>query len=111
MGFAAAMIVAGMIAVVGVAQLVMAIRQGERHVEVLPEAEISARYGANEHNGLHASRGAAVWLLLIASALAVATLAGLTFELAISAAVLLVLLPTVVAFTARFVANRVNRGL
>ena len=111
MGFAVALIVAGLIAAVGVVQLVMAIRQGERNVEVLPEAEISAHYGSNEHNGLHASRGAGVWLLLIAAALMLATLAGLTFELAVSAAVLLVLLPTLIAFSVRFIANRVNRSL
>ena len=111
MGFAAALVVAGLIAAVGVVQFVMAARLGEREVDEMPEAQISADYGANEHNGLHASRASGVWLLMIAAALAGAVLAGLTFELAISAAVLLVLLPTLIAFAARFVASRVNRGL
>lgn len=111
MGLVAALTVAGLIAAVGLVQLVMALRQGDRQVEELPEAQISADYGPNEHNGLHASRASAVWLLLIAASLAAAIFAGLTFELAISVAVLLVLLPTLLAFTARFVANRVNRSL
>lgn len=111
MGFAAALIVAGLIAVVGLIQLTLAVRQGDRRVEDIPEARISARYGANAHNGLHASRASAVWLLLIAGALVTATVAGLSFELAVSVAVLLVLLPLLVAFACRFVADRVNRIL
>ncbi len=111
MGFAAALIVAGLIAAVGIVQFVMAARGGNREVEEMPEAQISADYGPHEHNGLHASRASGVWLLLIATALAGAVLAGLTFEVAVSAAVLLVLLPTVIAFSARFIGNRVNRSL
>ena len=111
MGFAAALIVAGLIAAVGLIQLVMALRQGNRQIEEIPEAQISARYWVNTHNGLHASRASAVWLLLIAGALVTATVAGLTFELAVSVAVLLVLLPLLIAFACRFFANRVNRSL
>lgn len=111
MGYAAALVVAGLIAAVGVVQFVMAARQGEREVEEMPEAQISASFGPNTKNGLHASRASAVWLLLIAGALAAATMAGLTFELAVSVAVLLVLLPLLIAFISRFVANRVNRSL
>lgn len=111
MGFAAGMVVAGLIAAVGLIQMILALRQGDRVDEELAEVRISADYGTNEHSGLLASRGSAIWLLTIAAALAGAVLAGLTFELAVSVAVLLVLLPTAIAFAVRFVANRVNRGL
>jgi len=111
MGYAAALTVPALIAAVGLIQLVLALRQGDRVDENFAEAQISADYAPHTHRGLRASRGSAVWLLLIATALAAAILAGLTFEIAVSIAVLLVLLPMVIAFTTRFLANRVNRSL
>lgn len=106
----AALVVATAILGVGLVQFALALRLGDRTVDFADE-EISMRYGTIGEPGLQASFGSAFWLIAIAAALAVAAVAGMPFTLAVSAAVILVLVPTVVAFSARFIAGRTGRSL
>lgn len=110
MDIVATLVVATAILGVGLVQLALALRLGDRTVDFADE-EVSMRYGTIGEPGLQASFGSAFWLIAIASALAIAAVLGLPFEFAVSAAVVLVLVPTIVAFAARFVARRVDRSL
>lgn len=110
MHIVATLVVATAILGVGLVQLVMAIRQGDR-TEAHADQQISMRYGTIGEPGLQASFGSAFWLIAIATALAIAAVVGLRFEFAVSAAVLLVLLPLLLALIVRFVARRLSRSL